>query len=128
MEGTEKQVAWADKIKAEELDSLWVAGETAPLFRAACDALAEAVSSIQDASWIIENRYTLGLTTGFIYGTDRPTIHALVVLNDQLLRNEHWREPRLRKGISTFTVERQTAIKDMFKHAWLLERGGRDHY
>ncbi|MFQ6576595.1 hypothetical protein [Pseudomonas sp. UM16] len=122
MEGTAKQIALAEKIRAEALDSLRAAGSAAPHFRVACQALSEAVSSITDSSWIISNRYNLGLKVGVLYGTDQPTITAQEVFYHQLLRNEFWREPRLRKGISTFTKERQAAIKALFQEAWRLER------
>lgn len=122
MEGASKQVALAEIIKAQALESLQAAGLAAPLFMDACKALSEAVSAVNDAAWIIENRYNLGLKTNVIYGTQRPTITVQEALYHQLLRNEHWREPRLRKGISNFTKVRQAEIKAMFQEAWRLER------
>lgn len=122
MQGTEKQKALASSIKADAVQSIAAAGLSAPQFREACVALAEAVEAITDSSWIISNRYNLGLKTGFIYGTDLPTITAQEVSYHQLLRNEHWRNPYLRKGTSTFTKQDQIAIKAMFQDAWRLER------
>lgn len=122
MQGTEKQKALATLIKAEAVQSIAAAGLLAPHFREACTALSEAVEAITDSSWIISNRYNLGLKTGFIYGTDRPTITAQEVSYHQLLRNEHWRNPYLRKGTSSFTKEHQIALKAMFQEAWRLER------
>lgn len=98
MQGTEKQKALATLIKAESVQSIAAAELSAPQFREACTALAEAVEAITDSSWIISNRHNLGLKTGFIYGTDRPTITAQEVSWHQLLRNEHWRNPYLREG------------------------------
>lgn len=122
MEGTEKQNALASSIKAEAVQSITAAGFSAPQFREACAALAQAVEAITDSSWIISNRHNLGLKTGFIYGTERPTITVQEISWHQLLRNEHWRNPYLRKGTSTFTKQDQLAIKTMFQEAWRLER------
>lgn len=123
MQGTEKQQALAISIKAEAVQSIVAAGLSAPQFREACTALAEAVEAITDSSWIISNRHNLGLKTGVLYGTDQPTITAQEVFYHQLLRNEHWRSPYLRKGTSTFTKQDQQTIKAMFQDAWRLERG-----
>lgn len=123
MQGTEKQKSLAIVIKAQAVQSITAAGLSAPQFFGACTALAEAVEAITDSSWIISNSHNLGLKTGFIYGTDRPTITAQEVSWHQLLRNEHWRNPYLRKGTSTFTKQDQLAIKAMFQDAWRLEPG-----
>lgn len=122
MQGTEKQKAWATLIKAEAVQSIAAAGLSAPHFREACLALLEAVESITDSTWIISNRNNLGLKTSFIFGTDRPTITAHEVSYHQLLRNEHWRNPYLCKGTSSFTKHHQIALKAMFQEAWRLER------
>lgn len=122
MQGTERQIAMATKIRDKAVLAIIDAGHTAPLFSKACKALALAVESITDSSWIISNRYNLGLETDVIYGTDRPTISAQHLSYHQLLRNEHWRNPYLRKGTSTFTPQQQAEIKAMFQEAWRIER------
>lgn len=112
----------ATQVRDKAVLSIIDAGLAAPLFSKACKALALAVEAITDSSWIISNRYNLGIETDVIYGTDRPTISAQHLSYHQLLRNEHWRNPYLRKGTSTFTKQRQAEIKAMFQEAWRLER------
>ncbi|WP_300631810.1 hypothetical protein [Pseudomonas sp.] len=63
MQGTEKQKALATLIKAEAVQSIAAAGLLTPHFREKCTALSEAVEAITDSSWIISNRYNLGLKT-----------------------------------------------------------------
>lgn len=122
MQGTDRQITLATRIRDKAVRSINDAGLAAPLFSKACKALALEVEAITDSSWMISNRYNLGLETDFIYGTDKPTISAQHLSYHQLLRNEHWCNPYLRKGTSTFTKQRQSEIKALFQEAWRLER------
>lgn len=118
MIGSEAQIKTALQIKAGAIQSILHAGHDAPVFADACAALAAAVDGIEDAAWIISNKHSLGLKVGVKYGTNDPVITAIALGENQLMRDEHWRNPVLRKGVAGFSKEEQARIKGMFQAGW----------
>ncbi|MFG3398665.1 hypothetical protein ACQKEK_02485 [Pseudomonas sp. NPDC077408] len=115
--GSPKQVKWAESIIVEAKASIERAAQAAPQFKTACIALSFALDEITDAAWIISSRNNLGLSVGAVYGTGEPTVGPMSIRDHQLLRNEHWRNPALRKGRSSVSSQTADSIKQLFAEA-----------
>ncbi|GEM_PF-4930784 len=112
--GSARQVAWAESIIKDAQARILKAAKEAPSFKKACLALSSALDEITDAAWIISNRNNLGLSVGTVYGTGEPTVGPMSIRDHQLLRNEHWRNPALRKGRSSVSNQTAESIKQLF--------------
>lgn len=117
MNGSDKQVKWAESIIKEAKESIEQAAKAAPVFSKACTALSFALDEITDAAWVISNRNSLGLSVGVVYGTGEPTVGPMSIRDHQLLRDERWRNPALRKGRATVSNQTADSIKQLFAEA-----------
>ena len=125
MNGSEKQAKWAVSIIKEAQSSIEIAGESAPRYKAACSALSQLLGELTDSAWIIQNRRGLGLKASRAYGALDSTISIMSVAGHQLMREEHWRNPSLRRGRSTVSNLTAESVKAMFIQAQreeLIER------
>ena len=115
--GSPKQVKWAESIIADAKASIEKAAQAAPQFKTACLALSRELDEITDAAWIISNRHNLGLSVGKVPATGEPTVGPMSIRDHQLLRDEHWRNPILRKGRATCSDLTANSIKELFHEA-----------
>lgn len=114
LKGSEKQIKWADKVRAAGLESIEDAGRKAPHFKEACDALAAAIANVSDSFWLIGSRYRLGLKVTKLYGTDELTIASSDLMYHQVFRDERFVRPGDRLGMGEIPQAEAQRIKEIF--------------
>lgn len=111
MQGSPKQVAWAESIISDAIESIQQVAKQKPQLSAPCADLQAMLLEIQDAGWIISCRHTLGLKLR-CGDLDMDSLHQ-----HQLFRDERWRNPALRKGLGGISESRASDLKRQFLDA-----------